>query len=111
MLFSSRRWHADLTTTPERSTKLSLQVNTLIFKHNCVLFLEFSFDPVASNDPEDKFAVGSVAAGGRYDKLVGMFQQSSGKKKPTDVPCVGISFGIERLFSIMEAKADAEVSI
>ncbi|KAI6189474.1 Histidine--tRNA ligase [Aphelenchoides bicaudatus] len=69
---------------------------------------KFSFDPVSSSNPEDKFAVGSVAAGGRYDKLVGMFQQSSGKKKPTDVPCVGISFGIERLFSIMEAKADAE---
>ena len=42
--------------------------------------------------------VGSVAGGGRYDKLVGMFDP---KKK--DVPCVGISIGIERLFSIMEA--------
>ncbi|GFR48349.1 hypothetical protein Agub_g10236, partial [Astrephomene gubernaculifera] len=33
--------------------------------------------------------VGSIAAGGRYDKLVGMF---SGK----DVPAVGVSIGIER---------------
>jgi len=73
-----------------------------------VVIKKFSFEPVQSSDSEGKFSVGSIAAGGRYDKLVGMFQQSSGKKKPTDVPCVGISFGIERLFSIMEAKAEAE---
>ncbi|TRY73984.1 hypothetical protein TCAL_10585 [Tigriopus californicus] len=42
--------------------------------------------------------VGSVAGGGRYDKLVGMFDS-----KNRDVPCVGVSIGIERLFSIMEA--------
>lgn len=36
-------------------------------------------------------------AGGRYDKLVGMF---SGK----DVPAVGVSVGIERVFSIMEGQ-------
>jgi hypothetical protein len=38
------------------------------------------------------------AAGGRYDKLVGMF---SGK----DVPAVGVSIGIERVFAIMEGQA------
>jgi histidyl-tRNA synthetase len=43
--------------------------------------------------------VGSVAAGGRYDKLVGMFSSSK-----SDVPCVGISFGIERIFTIIEQK-------
>lgn len=41
--------------------------------------------------------VGSIAAGGRYDKLVGMF---SGK----DVPAVGVSIGIERVFAIMETR-------
>lgn len=61
------------------------------------------------NDSEE-FSVGSVAAGGRYDKLVGMFKKTSKKKDAADVPCVGISFGIERLFGIMEAKAKAEVS-
>ena len=40
-------------------------------------------------------AVGSIAAGGRYDGLVGMF---SGKA----VPAVGVSVGIERILSIME---------
>eukprot|EP00963_Diacronema_lutheri_P006355 scaffold544_cov320-Pavlova_lutheri.AAC.69 len=49
--------------------------------------------------------VGSIAAGGRYDNLVGMF---SGK----DVPAVGVSLGIERVFAIKEEqerqKAQAE---
>jgi histidyl-tRNA synthetase len=42
--------------------------------------------------------VGSVAAGGRYDKLVNMFDKKS------NVPCVGFSVGVERLFAVMEAK-------
>ena len=46
-----------------------------------------------------KYEVGSVAAGGRYDGLVGMFDA-----KNRTVPCVGVSIGIERLFSIMEQK-------
>ena len=45
-------------------------------------------------------AVGSVAAGGRYDNLVGMFDS-----KNKAVPCVGLSIGIERIFSILEAQA------
>ena len=43
--------------------------------------------------------VGSVAGGGRYDELVGMFDQKG------RVPCVGFSIGIERIFSILEARA------
>jgi histidyl-tRNA synthetase len=43
---------------------------------------------------------GSIAAGGRYDKLVGMF---SGK----EVPAVGVSIGIERVFAIMETQLRA----
>lgn len=52
------------------------------------------------SDGDDSVGVGSVAGGGRYDGLVGMFD-GKGRK----VPCVGVSIGIERLFSIMEAKA------
>jgi len=43
------------------------------------------------------YEVGSVAGGGRYDNLVGMFS-----KKQKQVPCVGISFGIERLITVLE---------
>lgn len=44
--------------------------------------------------------VGSIAAGGRYDNLVNMFSSSS-----RQVPCVGVSIGIERVFVLMERKA------
>lgn len=57
-------------------------------------------DDDRSNDPT--IGVGSVAAGGRYDELVGMF---SGKAQ---IPCVGISFGVDRIFSITKARMEAE---
>jgi len=50
----------------------------------------------------EQVGVGSVAGGGRYDELVGMFDP-----KGKQVPCVGVSIGIERVFAIMEAKAQA----
>lgn len=50
---------------------------------------------------EESVSVGSVAGGGRYDGLVGMFDPKGRK-----VPCVGVSIGIERVFSIMEQKAE-----
>lgn len=49
--------------------------------------------------------VGSIAAGGRYDNLVGMF--SNGKS----IPCVGVSFGVERLFSIIKNRANLKTSV
>ena len=42
--------------------------------------------------------IGSIGGGGRYDNLVGIY----GKKQ---IPCVGFSVGIERLFSILEDNA------
>ena len=60
------------------------------------------YEAILTDDNKDEkgedIRVGSVAGGGRYDKLVGMFDP-----KKRDVPCVGVSIGIERLFSIMEA--------
>lgn len=50
---------------------------------------------------DENVSVGSVAGGGRYDGLVGMFDPKGRK-----VPCVGVSIGIERIFSIMEQKAE-----
>ena len=59
-------------------------------------------DEDRSDDPS--VGVGSVAAGGRYDNLVGMF---SGKKQ---IPCVGISFGVDRLFSLIKQRIEADES-
>ncbi|KAL7868300.1 hypothetical protein SRHO_G00096840 [Serrasalmus rhombeus] len=55
----------------------------------------------AVSGEEGGVSVGSVAGGGRYDGLVGMFDPKGRK-----VPCVGVSIGIERIFSIMEQKAE-----
>jgi len=44
---------------------------------------------------DNRFGVGSIAAGGRYDNLVGMFSGNA-------TPCVGVSVGVERVFAIME---------
>jgi len=43
----------------------------------------------------DKKRIGSIAGGGRYDELVGMF---AGKH----VPSVGFSLGVERIFTILD---------
>lgn len=43
--------------------------------------------------------IGSIAGGGRYDDLVGMFSKNS-----AGIPCVGASVGIERILSLLEEK-------
>uniref|UniRef100_A0A4X2LP02 histidine--tRNA ligase n=1 Tax=Vombatus ursinus TaxID=29139 RepID=A0A4X2LP02_VOMUR len=55
---------------------------------------------------EEPLGVGSVAAGGRYDGLVGMFDPKGRK-----VPCVGLSIGVERIFSIVEQRMEATEKI
>lgn len=58
---------------------------------------------------ESTVGVGSIAAGGRYDNLVGMFSTAAsgaqGKVKEREmtrnrVPCVGISVGVERVYAM-----------
>ncbi|KAM7349266.1 histidine--tRNA ligase isoform 1-T1 [Cochliomyia hominivorax] len=68
--------------------------------YECVLKAEPKI--LANGAAEEQGTVGSVAGGGRYDNLVGMFD-SKGKQ----VPCVGVSIGVERIFSVLEAKAAA----
>lgn len=48
---------------------------------------------------DNEYGVGSIAAGGRYDTLVGIFSAKN-------VPCVGVSVGIERVFAIMQKNAE-----
>ena len=67
--------------------------------------------PAADGEEEevdaDSVGVGSIAAGGRYDNLVGMFTAAAAgddNKKAASVPCVGISFGLDRVFAILWPK-------
>ena len=48
--------------------------------------------------------IGSIAAGGRYDNLVGQLSDA----KNYQVPCVGVSLGIERILSLIEKQLIAE---
>ena len=50
---------------------------------------------------EEGTQVGSIGGGGRYDGLAGMF---SG----TTIPCVGVSVGIERVFTLMEKNLEGK---
>ena len=52
---------------------------------------------------ESQVGVGSIAAGGRYDNLVGMFLSaaSGDGKKTASIPCVGVSMGLDRIFAIL----------
>ncbi|KOG96337.1 histidine--tRNA ligase [Saccharomyces eubayanus] len=61
-------------------------------------------------DASEYVGVGSIAAGGRYDNLVNMFAEASGKKS-TKIPCVGISFGVERLFSLIKQRIQTSTDI
>jgi histidyl-tRNA synthetase len=56
-------------------------------------------DEDRSNDPS--VGIGSIAAGGRYDGLVNMFSRKDNK-----TPCVGISFGVDRIFSIIKRRME-----
>jgi histidyl-tRNA synthetase len=57
-------------------------------------------DDDRSDDPT--IGVGSVAAGGRYDHLVDRFLPGA------EMPCVGVSFGVDRIFSITKAQMERE---
>lgn len=56
-----------------------------------------------SQQKKQPIQVGSIAAGGRYDNLVGMYG-----KHP--IPCVGLSFGVDRIFTILDARRNKENS-
>ncbi|KAL4263999.1 histidine--tRNA ligase [Pleurotus pulmonarius] len=67
--------------------------------------------PKAPTDDDDEIdentvGVGSVAAGGRYDNLVGMFAAAAAGegKKSSGLPCVGVSIGLDRVFAILWPK-------
>ena len=52
---------------------------------------------------DSSVGVGSIAAGGRYDNLVGMFTAAAageGKKAAT-LPCIGVSIGMDRIFALL----------
>jgi histidyl-tRNA synthetase len=82
--------------------------------YNCLDRLSFDFSLARGLDYytgliyeavlTDTDRVGSIAGGGRYDGLVGMFSN-----KP--IPAVGVSIGIERVFAILEEKSKDDYTV
>jgi len=60
---------------------------------------------------ESQVGIGSIAAGGRYDNLVGAFVAGSLSSNPNSkeykkalansIPCVGVSIGMDRIFALV----------
>jgi histidyl-tRNA synthetase len=72
-----------------------------------VIYEAVLIQPAKSAKDDDAYTgLGSIAAGGRYDELVSIF--SSGKGKAGQIPCVGMSIGIERVYSILLKKQKLE---
>jgi histidyl-tRNA synthetase len=59
--------------------------------------LIYEIIPIPDRTTQRPTQVGSIGAGGRYDGLVGMYG-----RRP--LPCVGLSFGIDRIFTILDAR-------
>lgn len=55
---------------------------------------------------ENQVGVGSIAAGGRYDNLVGSFTSAAAAegKKGAQCPCIGVSIGLDRIFALVWPK-------
>jgi histidyl-tRNA synthetase len=63
---------------------------------------------------ESQVGIGSIAAGGRYDNLVGAYLAGSVSTDPNSteykkaladsVPCVGVSIGMDRIFALVWPK-------
>jgi histidyl-tRNA synthetase len=51
---------------------------------------------------------GAVAAGGRYDEIIGRFLHPEKPDKARDYPAVGLSFGLEPITIILDARAEKE---
>lgn len=62
------------------------------------------FEAVIAGGEEAKLGLGSIAAGGRYDNLIGMFSKQQ-------IPSAGGSLGIERIFNILEERASKEQAL
>lgn len=58
---------------------------------------ENSIDSISEQKLELELGLGSIAAGGRYDNLIGIFCNKH-------IPSVGCSIGVERLFTIIDAR-------
>ncbi|KAJ4958170.1 hypothetical protein NE237_025281 [Protea cynaroides] len=78
-----------------KALETSKSINKAVFDLSLARGLDYYTGVIFEAVFKGTTQVGSIAAGGRYDNLIGTF----GTKQ---VPSVGVSLGIERVFAIME---------
>jgi len=76
--------------------EMQVSSESAVFDFTLARGLDYYTGPIFEADLIDKPHIGSVAGGGRYDDLVGLFLKES-------IPAVGVSFGLERIFSIVKS--------
>ena len=88
-------YEADLNTIVGLATSMGVDPAKVRIERTLARGLDYYTGPVFETVLAGDYS-GSISGGGRYDGLIGMF---SGKG---DVPAVGVSLGIERIFMLME---------
>jgi histidyl-tRNA synthetase len=89
----------------EAAITLGVPEAKIVFDPTLARGLDYYTGPVFETVVNEA-GIGSVSGGGRYDRLIGMFAS-----RP--IPAVGVTIGIDRLFTIMEERAtpgEAEAS-
>ncbi len=69
----------------------------IVIDFSLVRGLDYYTGPIFEIATKTKKSIGSVAGGGRYDNLIGLY---GGKQ----IPATGISLGIERIYEIMNSE-------
>lgn len=77
------------------SKEISIPEDNLKINLAIIRGLDYYTGPVFETLISDLPEVGSVFGGGRYDNLIGMFFEK-------EIPAVGVSIGIDRIFSAMD---------
>ncbi|MDP6931508.1 MAG: histidine--tRNA ligase [Myxococcota bacterium] len=85
---------AGLVRVVQLATALGVDPDSIRIDRTLARGLDYYTGPIFEtivNEPD----IGSIAGGGRYDELIGMFSGRS-------IPAVGVSLGLERIFVVME---------
>lgn len=81
----------------DAAVALGVPASKIVFDPTLARGLDYYTGPVFETVVNEA-GIGSVSGGGRYDRLIGMF---AGKP----IPAVGVTVGIDRLFTVMEERA------
>lgn len=81
-------------------TKLGISEQKVMFTPTLARGLDYYTETIFEIEIED-YTAGSVCGGGRYDNLIGMFEERENLPAGRQVPAVGFAFGFDRLIEAM----------